>query len=143
MITCHSCDECVVCCQVINECCVLLEKECVSLSAHLSSLRVLPLYVDLSSPAAQQVYDVEEKHQEESVRRRVILTDALGESSFSLNHIRYIIDTGLQLKTVSPSTSHGHARNLSPISHHQHTPFTSADLQPTNQSRFSGSTANQ
>lgn len=97
----------VVCCQVISECCALLEKECVSLSTH---VRVLPLHVDLSAPAAQQVEEVEE----ECVRRRVILTDVLGESSFSLNNIRYVIDTGLQLKTVSLSSSYKHLINFSP-----------------------------
>lgn len=35
------------------------------------------------------------------VRRRVILTDTLGEASFSLSAVRYVIDTGMQLKTVS------------------------------------------
>lgn len=102
---------CVVCCQVISECCALLEKECVSLSAHVHSLRVLPLHVDVGTPAVQQVYEGEE----ECVRRRVVLTDVLGESSFSLNNIRYVIDTGLQLKTVSPSTSHKHLINISPF----------------------------
>lgn len=123
----------VVRCQVISECCALLEKECVSLSTH---VRVLPLHVDLSAPAAQQVYEVEE----ECVRRRVILTDVLGESSFSLNNIRYVIDTGLQLKTVSLSSSYKHLINISPSYSTQST-FT--DLQPTNQSRFTSSTANQ
>lgn len=35
------------------------------------------------------------------VKRKVIITDTLAEASFSLPGIRYVIDTGLQLKTVS------------------------------------------
>lgn len=102
--------------QVISECCALLEKECVSLSAHLSSLCVLPLHVDLFAPAAQQqVYDVEE----ECVRRRVILTDVLGESSFSLNNIRYIVDTGLQLKTIYNPQIRADSQVQQPISKQQ------------------------
>lgn len=35
------------------------------------------------------------------VKRKVIITDTLAEASFSLPGIRYVIDTGLQLRTVS------------------------------------------
>ena len=87
-----------------------------ALSPQLGALRVLLLHSDLGG-ATQQVYDTEggeghaEPKEEEhagpakseklGLRRRVILTDALGEASFSLPNIRYVIDTGLQLKTVS------------------------------------------
>ncbi|KAA0716225.1 ATP-dependent RNA helicase DQX1 [Triplophysa tibetana] len=101
--------------QVISECCALLEKECVSLSAHVHSLRVVPLHVDVGAPAAQQVYEVEE----ECVRRRVVLTDVLGESSFSLNNIRYVIDTGLQLKTIYNPQIRADSQVQQPISKQQ------------------------
>uniref|UniRef100_A0A673KUG3 Helicase ATP-binding domain-containing protein n=1 Tax=Sinocyclocheilus rhinocerous TaxID=307959 RepID=A0A673KUG3_9TELE len=98
--------------QEIQECRVALEKECVSLSAHLLSLRVIDLHAGVGG-SSQQLYNSEspeDKQQDElpdtvespAQRRRVILTDVLGEASFSLNNIRYVIDSGIQLKTVTP-----------------------------------------
>lgn len=97
----------------------LLEKEIVALSPQLGSLRILPLHAGLGS-LAQRVY---ESHPEAStlcenegfeatdglalgakalgVRRKVVLTDSLAEASFSLPGVRYVVDTGLQLKPVS------------------------------------------
>uniref|UniRef100_A0A8C1BUL1 DEAQ box RNA-dependent ATPase 1 n=1 Tax=Cyprinus carpio carpio TaxID=630221 RepID=A0A8C1BUL1_CYPCA len=98
--------------QEIQECRVVLEKECVSLSAHLLSLRVIDLHAGIGA-SSQQLYNsesAEDKQQDEppdtvespAQRRRVVLTDVLGEASFSLNNIRYVIDSGIQLKTVTP-----------------------------------------
>lgn len=98
---------------------VLLEKECVALSPQLGALRILPLHAGLGGQT-QRVYESDpeastltEHDSSEGVdsstlvtrgvglKRKVILTDTLGEASFSLPGIRYVIDTGLQLKTVS------------------------------------------
>lgn len=98
----------------------LLEKECVALSPQLGPLRILPLHAGLGG-RAQRVYDSD--HESSSLRdndssqgaddgsvlgargtgvkRKVIITDTLAEASFSLPDVRYVIDTGLQLKNVS------------------------------------------
>lgn len=95
----------------------LLEKECVALSPQLGPLRILPLHAGLGG-LTQRVYEsdaeasaLKENDSSESVgssvpggpgvKRKVILTDTLAEASFSLPAIRYVIDTGLQLRTVS------------------------------------------
>lgn len=97
----------------------LLETECVALSPQLGHLKVLPLHAGLGG-LTQRVYDSNAetstlKGNESSegvegsvvtaggpcIRRKVIVTDTLAEASFSLPAIRYVIDTGLQLKTVS------------------------------------------
>lgn len=96
--------------QEIGDCAALLEKECVALSPQLGALRVLPLHTGLGA-ATQHVYtadgdDSQAETEEDDkagpcLRRRVILSDVLGEASFSLPSVRYVIDTGLELKTVS------------------------------------------
>lgn len=88
----------------------MLEKECIALSPQLGTLRVLPLHTGLGA-ATQHVYTadgddsqagaVEDEKAGPCLIRRVILSDALGEASFSLPSVRYVIDTGLELKTVS------------------------------------------
>lgn len=95
----------------------MLEKECVALSPQLGPLRILPLHTGLGG-LTQRVYEsdpnastLRESDSSEAVessvtgaggpKRKVIVTDALAEASFSLPAIRYVIDTGLQLKTVS------------------------------------------
>lgn len=85
-----------------------------ALSPQLGPLRILPLHSALGG-LTQRVYEPDPdasalKASDGSVgveagspgiRRRVILTDTLAEASFSLQDIRYVVDTGLQLKTVS------------------------------------------
>uniref|UniRef100_A0A3B5AAH7 DEAQ-box RNA dependent ATPase 1 n=1 Tax=Stegastes partitus TaxID=144197 RepID=A0A3B5AAH7_9TELE len=107
--------------QEIEECVALLEKECVALSPQLGPLRMLPLHAGLGGQT-QRVYesDPEASALSEntssggmegsvlgvgglSIKRKVIVTNTLAEASFSLPAIRYVIDTGLQLKTVTPS----------------------------------------
>lgn len=97
----------------------LLEKESMALSPQLGTLRILPLHTGLgaltqrvyeSDPESSTVKDKDTTAGDGSssgsgaaslgVRRKVIVTDALSETSFSLPAIRYVIDTGLQLKTV-------------------------------------------
>lgn len=96
--------------QEIGDCAALLEKECVALSPQLGALRVLPLHTDLGA-STQHVYSADGDDSQAEIkenakagpciRRRVIMSDALGEASFSLPNVRYVIDTGLELKTVS------------------------------------------
>lgn len=80
-----------------------------ALSPQLGPLRLLPLHAGLAG-LTQRVYesDPDPSVQKEAggsegpaVRRRVILTDSLAEASFSLRGVRYVVDTGLQLKAVS------------------------------------------
>ncbi|RXN13308.1 ATP-dependent RNA helicase DQX1 [Labeo rohita] len=115
--------------QEIQECHVALEKECVSLSAHLLSLRVIELHVGVGG-SLQQLYDTEStdnKEQDEppdaqetpAQRRRVVLTDVLGEASFSLNNIRYVIDSGVQLKTIYNPQIRADSQLQQPISKQQ------------------------
>lgn len=96
----------------------LLEKECVALSPQLGPLRILPLHAGLGG-SVQRVYESEPDAtslggsdssegggtstppRAAALRRRVVVTDSLGEASFSVPAIRYVIDTGLQLTTVS------------------------------------------
>ncbi|KAJ8287226.1 hypothetical protein GJAV_G00049090 [Gymnothorax javanicus] len=110
--------------QEICECKSLLEKESVALSPQLGELRVQSLYAALGT-AAQRVYDAGPEGPEKSQgvprppKRRVVLTDILGEASFSLDNIRYVIDTGMQLKTVYNPQIRSDSQVLRPISRNQ------------------------
>lgn len=123
--------------QEIDECVALLEKECVALSPQLGPLRMLPLYAGLGGQT-QRVYesdpDASTTHENNSsdgmegsvlgvgglaIKRKVILTDTLAEASFSLPAIRYVIDTGLQLKTVYNPQIRANSQVLRSISKHQ------------------------
>lgn len=97
----------------------LLEKECVALSPQLGPLRILPLHAGLGG-GAQRIYESDPDPSSPRgsdgsegasasaagagssvVKRQVVVADALAEASFSLPAVRYVIDTGLQLTTVS------------------------------------------
>ncbi|XP_021458162.2 ATP-dependent RNA helicase DQX1 [Oncorhynchus mykiss] len=121
--------------QEIDECGFLLQKESVALSPQLGPLRVLHLHTGLGG-ATQRVYEPEPERPSGDtegseglegpgigvgmgVRRRVILTDTLGEASFSLSAVRYVIDTGMQLKTVYNPQIRADSQVLRPISRHQ------------------------
>ncbi|XP_035248181.1 ATP-dependent RNA helicase DQX1 [Anguilla anguilla] len=110
--------------QEICECRALLEKEAVALSPQLGELKMLSLYAALGG-ATQRVYDTGPEGVEEpqgvpgTPKRRVVLTDTLGEASFSLDNIRYVIDTGLQLKTVYNPQIRADSQVLRPISRDQ------------------------
>lgn len=98
----------------------LLEKECLALSPQLGPLSIFPLHAGLGG-LTQRVYETDPDSSEmrennssvgadsssvmgtrfPGVKRKVILSDTLSEASFSLPAIRYVVDTGLQLKTVS------------------------------------------
>ncbi|XP_044029616.1 ATP-dependent RNA helicase DQX1 [Siniperca chuatsi] len=123
--------------QETEDCVALLEKECVALSPQLGPLRILPLHARLGG-LTQRVYEADlepstlrENDSSEGVdcsvlgargpgvKRKVILTDTLAEASFSLPAIRYVIDTGLQLKTVYNPQIRANSQVLRTISKHQ------------------------
>ncbi|XP_020495689.2 ATP-dependent RNA helicase DQX1 [Labrus bergylta] len=119
--------------QEAEECVSLLEKECVALSPQLGALRMVPLHAGLGGQI-QRVYEADPSTLRENdssdasamgaggppgVRRKVFLTDTLAEASFSLPAIRYVIDTGLQLKTVYNPQIRANSQVLRAISKHQ------------------------
>lgn len=87
--------------QEISECCAAIQTEAVALSPALGPLLVLPLHPGVGR-ATQRLYETPE----ESRERRVIVTHWLGDSSFSLGTVRFVIDSGLELRSVS-GTGHG------------------------------------
>ncbi|XP_059213251.1 ATP-dependent RNA helicase DQX1 [Centropristis striata] len=123
--------------QETEECAALLEKECVALSPQLGPLRILPLHAGLGG-LNQRVYEtnpeastLRENDSSESadgsvlgaggqgVKRKVILSNSLAEASFSLPAIRYVIDTGLQLKTIYNPQIRANSQVVRTISKHQ------------------------
>uniref|UniRef100_A0A8D3C465 Helicase C-terminal domain-containing protein n=1 Tax=Scophthalmus maximus TaxID=52904 RepID=A0A8D3C465_SCOMX len=112
--------------QEVDECASLLEKECVALSPQLGRLRILPLHAGLGG-LTQRVYDpldpdssvLRESAGSQGVKRKVVLTDTLSEASFSLPAVRYVVDTGLQLKTVYNPQIRANSQVLRLISKHQ------------------------
>ncbi|KAM9820802.1 ATP-dependent RNA helicase DQX1 [Neosynchiropus ocellatus] len=123
--------------QEIETCASLLETECLALSPQLGTLKIVPLHARLGG-LTQRVFepnpDASTLKENEScedakglvlepgghgVKRKVILTDALGEASFSLPAIRYVVDTGLQLKTVYNPQIRANSQVLRTISKHQ------------------------
>lgn len=83
--------------QEITECCRAIQTEAVALNPGLGPLLVLPLHPGVGR-AAQKVYEAPE---EGSWERRVVVTHWLGDSSFSLGSVGFVIDTGLELRSVS------------------------------------------
>lgn len=126
--------------QEIEACVALLEKECVALSPQVGSLRVLPLHAGLGA-LTQRLYEsnpdagdsaegpVGPEGPEGSAtgagrakrrrRRRVVVTDALAEASFSVPDIRYVVDTGLQVRTVYNPQIRANSQVMRSISKHQ------------------------
>uniref|UniRef100_A0AAV2IV97 Helicase ATP-binding domain-containing protein n=1 Tax=Knipowitschia caucasica TaxID=637954 RepID=A0AAV2IV97_KNICA len=112
--------------QSIEECAALLEKESIALSPQLGALRIVPLHCGLGAQI-QRVYEadvrdslIETDASEASVpRRKVILTDTLGEASFSVPSIRYVIDTGLHLKSVYNPQIRANSQTLRAVSKQQ------------------------
>ncbi|XP_051907817.1 ATP-dependent RNA helicase DQX1 isoform X2 [Hippocampus zosterae] len=118
--------------QEIEECATQLEAERVSLSPQLGSLKILPLHAGLGG-LTQRVYNADMSAHKENewpegkdsatlvvedpaIQRKVILTNSLAEASFSLPDIRYVIDTGLQLKTVYNPQIRANSQMLKTIS---------------------------
>lgn len=89
--------------QEITECCGAIQREAVALDPGLGPLLVLPLHPG-TGRAAQKVYEASEEGGRE---RRVIVTHWLGDSSFSLGAVRFVIDSGLELRNVSVPGTQG------------------------------------
>ncbi|XP_041667337.1 ATP-dependent RNA helicase DQX1 [Cheilinus undulatus] len=122
--------------QETEECLALLEKESVALSPQLGALRMVPLHAGLGG-LIQRVYEADSSTLKENdgsggvdgsvlgaggppgVKRKIILTDTLAEASFSLPSIRYVVDTGLQLKTVYNPQIRANSQVLRTISKRQ------------------------
>ncbi|KAK5900369.1 hypothetical protein CgunFtcFv8_025331 [Champsocephalus gunnari] len=111
--------------QEAEACAALLEEECLALSPQLGSLRILSLHSGLGS-LTQRVYEAHpeasalgEKDGSEGVKRKVVLCDSLAEASFSLPAVRYVIDTGLQLKNVYNTQIRANSQVMRTISKHQ------------------------
>lgn len=128
----------------------LLEAECVALSPQLGPLRILPLHAGLGGGGGvQHIYEPDlelsslsgghgpEGGDASAVRRKVVVADALAEASFSLHAVRYVIDTGLQLTTVSPD------RSEPADTSNQSNERLSAGLQPADQSQLPDAEAHQ
>lgn len=76
-----------------------------ALNPGLGPLLVLPLHPSVGR-AAQKVYEALEESGRE---RRVIVTHWLADSSFSLGTVRFVIDSGLELRNVSVPAHAGSA----------------------------------
>ncbi|XP_062349254.1 ATP-dependent RNA helicase DQX1 isoform X2 [Cinclus cinclus] len=100
--------------QEISECCSAIQTEAMALSPALGLLLVLPLHPGVGR-AAQRLYETPE----ESRERRVIVTHWLGDSSFSLGTVRFIIDSGLELRSVYNPRIRAESQVLRPISRSQ------------------------
>lgn len=101
--------------QEITECCRAIQTEAVALNPGLGPLLVLPLHPGVGR-AAQKVYEAPE---EGSRERRVVVTHWLGDSSFSLGSVGFVIDTGLELRSVYNPRIRAESQVLRPISRSQ------------------------
>ncbi|XP_031443917.1 ATP-dependent RNA helicase DQX1 [Phasianus colchicus] len=101
--------------QEITECCRAIQTEAVALNPGLGPLLVLPLHPGVGR-AAQKVYEAPE---EGSWERRVVVTHWLGDSSFSLGSVGFVIDTGLELRSVYNPRIRAESQVLRPISRSQ------------------------
>ncbi|EMP29835.1 ATP-dependent RNA helicase DQX1 [Chelonia mydas] len=103
--------------QEISECCEAIRTEAVALNPGLGPLLALPLHPGVGR-AAQKVYEVPEQCSRPQ-GRRVIVTHWLADSSFSLGTVRYVIDTGLELRSVYNPRIRAESQVLRPISKSQ------------------------
>ncbi|XP_075355466.1 ATP-dependent RNA helicase homolog DQX1 isoform X4 [Mycteria americana] len=101
--------------QEIAECCGAIQTEAVALNPGLGPLLVLPLHPGVGH-AAQKVYEALEESGRE---RRVIVTHWLADSSFSLGAVRFVIDSGLELRNVYNPRIRAESQVLRPISKSQ------------------------
>ncbi|XP_064916132.1 ATP-dependent RNA helicase DQX1 isoform X2 [Columba livia] len=101
--------------QEITECCRAIQSEAAALSPALGPLLVLPLHPGVGR-AAQKVYEAPEESGRE---RRVIVTHWLADSSFSLGTVRFVIDSGLELRSVYNPRIRAESQVLRPISKSQ------------------------
>lgn len=101
--------------QEIAECCRAIQTEAMALNPGLGPLLVLPLHPGVGR-TAQKVYEALEEGGRE---RRVVVTHWLGDSSFSLGNVRFVIDTGLELRSVYNPRIRAESQVLRPISRSQ------------------------
>ncbi|KAM9580368.1 ATP-dependent RNA helicase DQX1 [Guaruba guarouba] len=101
--------------QEIIEACSVLQGEAAALHPGLGPLLVLPLHPGVGR-AAQRLYEGLEEGGRE---RRVIVTHGLAEASFSMGGIRFVIDTGLELRSVYNPRIRAESQVLRPISKSQ------------------------
>ncbi|XP_042663991.1 ATP-dependent RNA helicase DQX1-like isoform X1 [Tyto alba] len=101
--------------QEITECCGAIQTEAVALNPGLGPLLVLPLHPGVGR-AAQKVYEALEEGGRE---RRVVVTHWLADSSFSLGTVRFVIDSGLELRSVYNPRIRAESQVLRPISKSQ------------------------
>ncbi|NXY00199.1 DQX1 helicase, partial [Centropus bengalensis] len=99
----------------VSECCGAIQREAVALSPVLGTLAVLPLHPGVGR-AAQRVYEAPEPQGQE---RRVVVTQGLAESSFSMGNVRFVIDSGLELRSVYNPRIRAESQVLRPISKSQ------------------------
>ncbi|XP_074848228.1 ATP-dependent RNA helicase homolog DQX1 [Carettochelys insculpta] len=103
--------------QEISECCDAIRTEAAVLNPGLGPLLALPLHPGVGR-AVQKVYEAPEQCSGPR-GRRVIVTHWLAESSFSLGSLRYVIDTGLELRNVYNPRIRAESQALRPISKSQ------------------------
>ncbi|KAM9378262.1 ATP-dependent RNA helicase DQX1 [Phaethornis superciliosus] len=101
--------------QEITECCRAIQTEAMALNPGLGPLLVLPLHPGVGR-AAQRVYEGPE---ESSRGRRVVVTHWLGDSSFSMGTVRFVIDAGMELRSVYNPRIRAESQVLRPISQSQ------------------------
>ncbi|XP_059577196.1 ATP-dependent RNA helicase DQX1 [Alligator mississippiensis] len=105
--------------QEIEECCEALEAAAAALPTALGPLQVLPLHPGLGR-AAQKVYAAPEPEEAGASRpRRAIVTHWLADSSFSLDAVSHVVDTGLELRSVYHPWIRAESQVLRPVSQSQ------------------------
>ncbi|XP_069488466.1 ATP-dependent RNA helicase DQX1 [Ambystoma mexicanum] len=102
----------------IIDCCEAIRTEGVALNPVLGEILPIPLHQGAGS-SAQKVYEPLPERGEGGYRRKVVITDSLADSSFSLGTLRYIIDTGVELKNVYSPRIRADSQVFRPISKSQ------------------------
>ncbi|XP_043919985.1 putative pre-mRNA-splicing factor ATP-dependent RNA helicase DHX32 [Protopterus annectens] len=82
----------------IHDCCDAVKTEGVALNPLLGELTPIPLHSGMGG-AVQKIYEAFEPG-EKGYRRKVIISNSLADSSFSVGNIQYVIDTGFEQKNV-------------------------------------------
>ena len=119
--------------QEISRCCESLSRKVGSLGNQGPPPRVLPLHPGCGQ-AVQAVYE-----DTESGARKVVVTHWLADFSFSLPSIRHVIDSGLELRSVSERQVRGHGLKIEIAHSHLSWPWLGVvtGLQSSDPSRIS------
>lgn len=102
----------------VRDCCEAIRTEGVALNPVLGELLPIPLHRGAGC-SAQKVYEPLPERGEGGYRRKVIITDPLADSSFSLQTLHYVIDTGVELKNVYNPRIRADSQVVRPISKSQ------------------------